>query len=84
MQGSLAGDIEQSLATDTVPARDRMQLFHLAWNAACSSFGTRQVLYERFYAGDPLTRARILNAIYPKQGVIQRALDFLRQEDNAT
>jgi 4-hydroxyphenylacetate 3-monooxygenase len=32
--------------------RDRVQLFRLAWDLACSSFGGRQVLYERFFAGD--------------------------------
>ena len=58
-----------------------MRLFHLAWDVACSSFGTRQVLYERFFASDPLTRARILNTIYPKQEVIQRVLDFLHRDD---
>jgi len=25
----------------------------LAWDLACSSFAGRQVLYERFFAGDP-------------------------------
>ena len=27
------------------------------------TLGTRQVLYERFFAGDPLTRAQVLNAM---------------------
>lgn len=83
MQGPLAGDIAQYLATDNASASDRVRLFHLAWDVACSSFGTRQVLYERFYASDPLTRARILNTIYPKQEVIQRVLDFLHRDDDA-
>ena len=50
-------------------ARDRVKLFHLARDVACSAFGSRQVLYERFFASDPLTRARALNAIFPKQEV---------------
>ena len=41
-------EIEQYLATDTATARERVKLFHLAWDIACSSFGGRQVLYERF------------------------------------
>jgi len=31
---------------------DRVRLFRLAWDLACSSFAGRQVLYERFFAGD--------------------------------
>jgi 4-hydroxyphenylacetate 3-monooxygenase len=78
----LAGHIESYLATDTSTAHDRVRLFHLAWDIACSSFGNRQVLYERFFASDPLTRARALAAIYPKKEVTDRVLAFLAL-DNA-
>src|SRR6266851_2912649 len=78
----LAPDIEQYLATDNSTARDRVKLFRLAWDIACSSFGSRQVLYERFFASDPLTRARVLNAIYPKQEVMERVLEFLGRSDD--
>src|SRR5437762_206107 len=73
----LAPDIEQYLATDTSSARDRVKLFRLAWDIAGSSFGSRQVLYERFFASDPLTRARALNALYDKDEVMQRVRRFL-------
>jgi 4-hydroxyphenylacetate 3-monooxygenase len=79
----LAPDIEQYLATDTAAARDRVRLFRLAWDVAGSAFGSRQVLYERFFASDPLTRARILNAIYPKAEITRRVRDFLAQGDEA-
>jgi 4-hydroxyphenylacetate 3-monooxygenase len=71
----------QYLATDNATAHDRVRLFHLAWDIACSSFGARQVLYERFFASDPLTRARALGAMYPKREVTERVLSFLRRED---
>lgn len=77
----LAPEIEQYLATDTATARERVQLFHLAWDIACSSFGGRQVLYERFFASDPLSRAQFLHAIYPKDDVIERVRSFLQRED---
>ena len=32
-------------------------IFRVAWDIAGSAFGSRQVLYERFFASDPLTRA---------------------------
>jgi len=81
MTGPLAGHIDQYLATDSSSARDRIKLFRLAWDVAGSSFGSRQVLYERFFASDPLTRARALAAIYPRQEAMQRVLDFLQRDD---
>jgi 4-hydroxyphenylacetate 3-monooxygenase len=79
-RGPLAPAIEQYLATDAATARDRVKLFRLAWDVAGSAFGSRQVLYERFFASDPLTRARILNALYPKREVMERVLDFLGRD----
>jgi 4-hydroxyphenylacetate 3-monooxygenase len=81
-KGPLAADIEQYLATDNTTARDRVRLFRLAWDVAGSSFGSRQVLYERFFASDPLTRARALAAMYPKSEAMERVLDFLNKEDS--
>jgi 4-hydroxyphenylacetate 3-monooxygenase len=73
--------IEQYLATEGAEARDRVKLFRLAWDIAGSAFGSRQVLYERFFASDPLTRARFLNAIYPKDDVARRVTEFLDRSD---
>jgi 4-hydroxyphenylacetate 3-monooxygenase len=78
----LAPDIEQYLATDTMAARERVKLFRLAWDIAGSAFGSRQVLYERFFASDPLTRARALAAIYPKREAMDRVLEFLGRDDD--
>jgi 4-hydroxyphenylacetate 3-monooxygenase len=79
-QSPLAPDIEQYLATDTATARDRVKLFRLAWDIAGSAFGSRQVLYERFFASDPLTRARALLAMYPKNEMMERVREFLARE----
>src|SRR5947208_3342374 len=79
-QSPLAPHIEQYLATDTTAARDRVKLFRLAWDVAGSAFGGRQVLYERFFASDPLSRARVLNAMYPKAEVMERGRQFRREE----
>jgi 4-hydroxyphenylacetate 3-monooxygenase len=75
--------IEQYLATDTASARERVKLFRLAWDIACSAFGGRQVLYERFFAGDPLNRAQFLYNIYPKDSVMERVREFLGNDDEA-
>ena len=79
-RGPLASEIEQYLATDTATARDRVKLFRLAWDVAGSAFGSRQVLYERFFASDPLTRARALSALYPKDETMARVQEFLDDE----
>jgi 4-hydroxyphenylacetate 3-monooxygenase len=81
-KGPLAADIEQYLATDNTAAKDRVKLFRLAWDLAGSAFGSRQVLYERFFASDPLTRARAIATIYPKKEVMDRVLDFLGRDDD--
>ena len=81
-QSPLAPNIEQYLATDTAGARDRVKLFRLAWDIAGSAFGSRQVLYERFFASDPLTRARALNSMYPRDAAMERVRKFL--DDDAS
>jgi 4-hydroxyphenylacetate 3-monooxygenase len=81
-KGPMAHDIEQYLATDSTAALDRVKLFRLAWDLAGSAFGSRQVLYERFFASDPLTRARAIATIYPKREVMDRVLDFLGRDDD--
>ena len=81
--GPLKPEIEQYLATDSTEARERVRLFRLAWDAAGSAFGSRQVLYERFFASDPLTRARAMAAIYPKAEVMDRVREFLGRDDDA-
>ena len=82
LDGPLSRDIDRYLATDKSTAHDRVRLFRLASDLAISSFGSRQVLYERFYASDPLSRARALAAIYPKSEAMQRVLDFLKRDDD--
>jgi 4-hydroxyphenylacetate 3-monooxygenase len=80
--GPLRPEIEQYLATDNTAALDRVRLFRLAWDAAGSAFGSRQVLYERFFASDPLTRARAMAAIYPKGEMMDRVREFLGRDDD--
>jgi 4-hydroxyphenylacetate 3-monooxygenase len=48
----ISGDIDRYYQGATLPGHERVRLFRLAWDLACSSFAGRQVLYERFFAGD--------------------------------
>ena len=49
----LAADIAKYYQGTTLGGHERVRLFRLAWDLAGSGFGGRQVLYERFFGGDP-------------------------------
>ena len=74
---ALTPEVERYLATDSSSARDRTRLFHLAWDVACSSFGGRQVLYERFFGGDPVRNSIALSNGYNRGTAMERVQDFL-------
>ncbi|MCG0314537.1 MAG: 4-hydroxyphenylacetate 3-monooxygenase, oxygenase component, partial [Calditerricola sp.] len=52
-------------------------LFRLAWDICMSGFGMRQVLYERFFFGDPVRMAEALYLGYDKQVYVDRVKEFL-------
>jgi aromatic ring hydroxylase len=60
-------------------ASDRIRLFRLAWDVTSSSFGARQVLYERFFFGDPVRVAGGLYMSYDKQPAINYVNTLLDQ-----
>ena len=76
----VAPELERYLATDATGAKDRVRLFHLAWDVACSAFGGRQVLYERFFGRDPVQNAMLLYQSYDKTSAMDRVQRFLERE----
>lgn len=62
LKGPLAEDVRRYYQAARADAFDRIPLFRLAWDAALSAFGSRQVLYERFFFGDPVRMAGALVA----------------------
>ena len=60
LRGPLAADIERYYQAARADAFERIPLFRLAWDASLSAFGSRQVLYERFFFGDPVRMAGAL------------------------
>ena len=78
--GPLADDIDRYLETDFSSAKDRVRLFRLAWDTCCSAFGSRQILYERFFQGDRNRNVVLMNTRYDKEPMSQFVLDFLNQE----
>jgi 4-hydroxyphenylacetate 3-monooxygenase len=79
IDSEIADDVELYYQSATLGGRERVRLFRVAWEVACSAFGGRQVLYERFFAGDPYRNlsSRYLNhdktrAIAMVQGLLER------------
>jgi 4-hydroxyphenylacetate 3-monooxygenase len=60
VSGPLAEDIRKYYQAARAEAHDRIPLFRLAWDASISAFASRQVLYERFFFGDPVRMAGAL------------------------
>ena len=75
LKGPLADELAAYLDTDTATAEDRIRLFRLAWDTCCSAFGSRQILYERFFQGDVNRNVVLLNTLYDKDP----ATDFVRE-----
>ena len=73
----IGGDIERYFQSATLMGHDRVRLFRLAWDLACSSFAGRQVLYERFFGGDlnVLMAGRFNN--YDRTAAVDRAKALL-------
>jgi aromatic ring hydroxylase len=80
VRGALAGDIDRYYQAAALPAARRIELFALAHDAACSGFAGRNVLYERFFAGDPWRLGSLAAARYPLRDELQgRIWEFLRR-----
>ncbi len=60
LKGPLVDDIRKYYQAARAEAFDRIPLFRLAWDASISAFASRQVLYERFFFGDPVRMAGAL------------------------
>jgi 4-hydroxyphenylacetate 3-monooxygenase len=80
LNGVLAPEIDRYLETDTASAQDRVRIFRLAWDTCCSSFASRQVLYERFFQGDRMRNVVILNSLYDKEPMTDWVREFLEKE----
>jgi anthranilate 3-monooxygenase (FAD)/4-hydroxyphenylacetate 3-monooxygenase len=57
----IADDVVRHYQGAGISSLDRVKLFKLAWDLAGDAFGSRQLQYERYYAGDPV---RILAGNY--------------------
>ncbi|WP_246942418.1 4-hydroxyphenylacetate 3-monooxygenase, oxygenase component [Bacillus pinisoli] len=73
-------DLDLYLRSATLPAKERVQLFRLAWDYCMSAFGSRQTLYERFFFGDPIRLQGNLFRKYDREPYTKLVQDFLTNQ----
>jgi 4-hydroxyphenylacetate 3-monooxygenase len=76
---AIGGDLDQYLQAKNAPAKERVQLFRLAWDLTMSSFGSRQTQYERYFFGDPIRLSSSLYQLYDKTDFVKQIDDFLKE-----
>jgi 4-hydroxyphenylacetate 3-monooxygenase len=79
VRGPMAEEITRYFQAARAEAHDRIPLFRLAWDTAVSAFGSRQVLYERFFFGDPVRMAGALVASHDRTAYMDRVRHFLAE-----
>lgn len=79
VNGPLAQDIEKYYQSARLEAIDRIPLYRLAWDTALSAFGGRQVLYERYFFGDPVRMASALFHSHDRTAYMDTVQAFLRR-----
>jgi 4-hydroxyphenylacetate 3-monooxygenase len=81
LKGPLADDIRRYYQAARADAFERIPLFRLAWDAAISAFAGRQVLYERFFFGDPVRMAGSLVTAHDAEirGYADRVRELVRE-----
>jgi 4-hydroxyphenylacetate 3-monooxygenase len=77
----LRSTIEKYYQAAAASAVDRIKLFRLAWDVALSAFGARQVLYERFFFGDPVRMQMATFGSYDRKPYMDRVRAFLDSEE---
>jgi 4-hydroxyphenylacetate 3-monooxygenase len=84
VDGPMRDDILKYYQSARLDALDRIPLFRLAWDAAVSAFGSRQVLYERFFFGDPVRMAGAVFQSHDRQPYMEMVREFLHRGAQTT
>jgi 4-hydroxyphenylacetate 3-monooxygenase len=77
----IKSELEKYYPAAGADAHERVALYRLAWDVAGSAFAGRQVLYERFFFGDPVRMASALVDNTALKPLTQRIKDFLNRTD---
>ncbi len=81
LQGPQGETIRKYYQAARADAVGRIKLFRLAWDIALSAFGSRQVLYERFFFGDPVRMAGAMLNTYDRRPYMERVREFLERAE---
>jgi 4-hydroxyphenylacetate 3-monooxygenase len=81
VNGPLHDDIMKYYQAARAEAAERIPLFRLAWDACLSAFGTRQLLYEYYFFGDPVRMAGALCANHDRTPYMDMVREFLARPD---
>ncbi|MDR5684037.1 MAG: 4-hydroxyphenylacetate 3-monooxygenase, oxygenase component [Armatimonadota bacterium] len=84
VRGPQAETIRRYYQAARADAIDRIKIFRLAWDIAISAFGSRQVLYERFFFGDPVRMAGAMFNSYDRKPYMERVRAFLERAERET
>lgn len=74
-------ELDRYLASGGADAHERVALYRLAWDAACSSFAGKQVLLERFSSGDAAQMGNALIDDINLQPLLERVKAFLARPE---
>jgi aromatic ring hydroxylase len=58
--GAVSDQLKHYLRGKTIAGEERIRLFKLVWDFLGEQFGSRQALYECYYAGDPMVHRATL------------------------
>lgn len=82
--GPMAQEIKRFFQAARADALERIPIFRLAWDTAVSAFASRQVLYERYFFGDPVRMAGALVRSHDMVPYMDQVREFLaRHEDHS-
>ncbi|HSF82945.1 MAG TPA: 4-hydroxyphenylacetate 3-monooxygenase, oxygenase component [Anaerolineales bacterium] len=82
VKGPLAEEIKRFFQAARAEAHERIPIFRLAWDTALSAFASRQVLYERYFFGDPVRMAGALVRSHDMTPYMDRVRQFLSRGDD--
>ena len=71
LAGPAAEFVEKYYDSATLNSAERIRLFRLVADASISTLSGRQLLYERYYAGDPVRRANGIYDRFPKDDLLE-------------
>ncbi|MBL4622715.1 MAG: hypothetical protein JKY89_09990 [Immundisolibacteraceae bacterium] len=78
----LAAELESYIAGPDMSAKERVRVMKLGWDAIATEFGSRQEIYEIFFAGDP-AMARMMYYNTPRRFEYEGQVDQLLAQSEA-